>query len=202
MKTRILKTIGLVAAMVACVGMTVFAEPSPSASTVVTGATAKDNLGNDAWVVIEEIKEEDKAVVANIKTEEGFKSTLAQVGIAFDENLVVADVVEVRVESINGGRVEFPVTITFNVKGVTTSTKGYILHWTGTAWEKIPTTIGEGTMTGTFNTLSPVAFVIDKTTLSSGTATSPQTSASATAGAAVLGLTAVAGICGLKKKRF
>ena len=45
MKSKILKTVGLIAAMVACIGMTVFAEPSPAASTVVTGvnsATDKD----------------------------------------------------------------------------------------------------------------------------------------------------------------
>ena len=39
MKSKILKTVGLIAAMVACIGMTVFAEPSPAASTVVTGVT-------------------------------------------------------------------------------------------------------------------------------------------------------------------
>ena len=45
MKSRILKTVGLIAAMVSCIGMTAFAAPSPAASTVVTGinsATDKD----------------------------------------------------------------------------------------------------------------------------------------------------------------
>ena len=35
MRSRVAKTLGLVVAMVACVGMTVFAAPSPSATTVV-----------------------------------------------------------------------------------------------------------------------------------------------------------------------
>ena len=33
MKSRILKTVGLIAAMVSCIGMTAFAAPSPAAST-------------------------------------------------------------------------------------------------------------------------------------------------------------------------
>ena len=192
MKSRIMKTIGLVAAMVACVGMTVFAAPSPSASTVVTGATAKD-----AKVVIKEVPAKNANAVTEVKSEAGLKKAL---GNDFSANMTVADVVDVSVETKNGGQVSFPMDITFNVKGVTASTKGQILHWNGQEWEKIPTKMGEGTMTGTFTSLSPVAFVVDKTTLASGTASSPKTSAAAVSGVAVLGLAAVAGAYGLKKK--
>ena len=60
----------------------------------------------------------------------------------------------------------------------------------------------DGTVTGTFSSLSPVAFVVDKTTLTSatGTATSPATSATAVSAVAVLGLAAIAVAFGLKKK--
>lgn len=70
------------------------------------------------------------------------------------------------------------------------------------AWEKIDTTVADGTVTGTFSSLSPVAFVVDKTTLTSatGTATSPATSATTVSAVAVLGLAAVAAAFGLKKK--
>ena len=188
MRSKVLKTIGLVAAMVACVGMTVFAAPSPSASTIVTSAKS-----DKAEVTISELSDEDQAAVAEIKTEEGLKAVL---GDDFNENMTVAAVVNVSVPE----GTEFPIDITFNVKGVTASSKGVILHYNGSAWEKIPTTFGEGTMTGTFTSLSPVAFVIDKTTLASGTATSPKTSASAVSAVAVLGLVALTGVCGLKKK--
>ncbi|MFQ9345521.1 MAG: hypothetical protein ACLR2O_08200 [Coprococcus sp.] len=72
----------------------------------------------------------------------------------------------------------------------------------GSAWEKIDTTVADGTVTGTFSSLSPVAFVVDKTTLTSatGTATSPATSATAVSAVAVLGLAAVAAAFGLKRK--
>ena len=47
MKSRILKTVGLIAAMVSCIGMTAFAAPSPAASTVVTAvSSATDTDGN------------------------------------------------------------------------------------------------------------------------------------------------------------
>ena len=47
MKSRILKTVGLIAAMVSCIGMTAFAAPSPAASTVVTAVSnATDTDGN------------------------------------------------------------------------------------------------------------------------------------------------------------
>lgn len=198
MKSRVFKTIGLVAVMVACVGITAFSAPSPSASTVVTGATT---TAKDAKVVIEEVPAEYKEQVDTIKSEAGLKEVL---GSDFSANMTVSDVVEVRVEFLNDGNVTFPIDITFEVKGVTASTKGQILHWNKetNAWEKIPTTMGNGTMTGTFSSLSPVAFVVDKTTLASGTATSPKTSATAAAGVAVLGLAAAAGAFGLKKKEY
>lgn len=196
MKSKVVKTLGLVLALTTCIGMTVFATPSPSASTVVTGATT-DNP--DVEIIIGELDEEGQKAAELLKTEEGLRAVF---GDDFDENLIILDIVDVSVCSINGGKVEFPIDITFTVKGVTSSTKGWILHWNGSAWEKIPTKMGEGTMTGTFNSLSPVTFVVDKTTLSSGTASSPQTSASVAAGVAVAGLVAAAGALGLKKKEY
>ena len=53
MKSRILKTVGLIAAMVSCIGMTAFAAPSPAASTVVTAvSSATDADGNAVNVSI------------------------------------------------------------------------------------------------------------------------------------------------------
>lgn len=197
MKSRIIKTIGLVAAMVACVGMTVFAAPSPSASATVSNTPAKvvDKNGNAVEITIAAA---DSNKAAEIKDETLLKSVL---GDDFNANMTVADVKEVTAPE---GFDAWPLTITFNMKGVTANSKVQILHWNGneSKWEKIETTVGEGTVTGKFNSLSPVAFVVDKTTLASGTATSPKTSATAAAGVAVLGLVAAAGAFGLKKKEY
>ena len=176
MKSRILKTVGLIAAMVSCIGMTAFAAPSPAASTVVTAVSnATDTDGN--------------AVNVSITSE-----------IPPEYTQTVADVKEVTAPE----GAKFPLKITFVMKGVTASSKVQILHYnrSASAWEKIDTTVADGTVTGTFSSLSPVAFVVDKTTLTSatGTATSPATSATAVSAVAVLGLAAVAAAFGLKKK--
>lgn len=196
MKSKVMKTIGVVAAFVSCVGMTALAAPSPEASTVVTKVqSATDKNGNTVEVSIaSEIPEEYTAAVAEVKTEAVLKEIL---GEAFNENMTVADVKEVTVPE---GTV-FPVTITFGMKGVTKDTKVQILHYNGTEWEKIDTGVAEGSVTGIFGSLSPVAFVVDKTTLASGTAsTSPATSASTASVIAGIGIAAAVAAFGLKKK--
>jgi hypothetical protein len=198
MKSRILKTVGLIAAMVSCIGMTAFAAPSPAASTVVTAvSSATDTDGNAVNVSItSEIPIEYTQAVADIKTEAKLKEVIGD----FNANMTVADVKEVTAPE----GAKFPLKITFVMKGVTASSKVQILHYnrSASAWEKIDTTVADGTVTGTFSSLSPVAFVVDKTTLTSatGTATSPATSATAVSAVAVLGLAAVAAVFGLKKK--
>ena len=96
-------------------------------------------------------------------------------------------------------------TLTFSAKCVVEDTKGTILHYDGNAWEVIDTTIGEGTMKGTFDSLSPVAFVVDKTTLKSGTSVgteSPKTGVSVPVMGMAVGLGAIVIATGLKKKEY
>ena len=58
---------------------------------------------------------------------------------------------------------------------------------------------GEGTITFTINEPSLLAFVVDKTTLTT-TAVSPKTSVSYSTVIALFGIAAVVAVCGLKKK--
>ena len=94
MKSRILKTVGLIAAMVSCIGMTAFAAPSPAASTVVTAvSSATDTDGNAVNVSItSEIPTEYTQAVADIKTEAKLKEVI---GSDFNANMTVADIKEV-----------------------------------------------------------------------------------------------------------
>ena len=199
MKTRFLKTAAAVMAVVMCLGMTVFAAPSPSGSDFVVGgiSNAVDADGNDVsgFLEVTELPDEYADVAAQLRTAEGLQAAM---GADYNENMIVLDIVEARVVG-DASQVKFPVTITFQVNGVTASTRGTILHYTGSVWEKIPTTMGEGTMTGTFASLSPVAFVVDKTTLTGGTV-SPKTSAQSAAAVALLGLLAATAACGMKKR--
>lgn len=199
MKTRFLKTAAAVMAVVMCLGMTVFAAPSPSGSDFVVGgiSNAVDADGNDVsgFLEVTELPDKYADAAAQIRTAEGLQAAM---GADYNENMIVLDIVEARVVG-DASQVKFPVTITFQVNGVTASTRGTILHYTGSEWEKIPTTMGEGTMTGTFASLSPVAFVVDKTTLTGGTV-SPKTSAQSAAAVALLGLLAATAACGMKKR--
>lgn len=196
MKGRVLKTIGVVMAMVMAVGMSVCAAPSPSGATyVVSGiGTAVDKDGKDVSSMVkkQDVPAEYQAAVAELKTEAGLKAAL---GDAYNANMVITDVFDVVVT----GDVSFPLTLTFNVNGVTSSTKAQILHYNGSAWEKIDTTAGEGTLKGTFNSFSPVAIVVDKTTTTGATA-SPKTSAQSVALIALVGMFAVVAACGMKKR--
>lgn len=217
MKSKFLKTIGLALATVACIGMTAFAATSPTASTPVSdtavSGTDADGQAIDISdiIITSEIPSEYADVVNEIQTEAGFTKVVNDLGLvkvigaSSEENLTLLDVKDVSVI----GNVKFPVTLTFNVKGVVNTTKGTILHYNGTAWEVIDTTMGNGTMTGTFDSLSPVAFVVDKTTLQgaegsgsdgSSDTKSPQTAAAYPAAAALMGLSGIAVIAALKKR--
>lgn len=217
MKSKFFKTIGLALAAAACIGMTAFAAPSPTASTSVSdtavSGTDADGQAIDISdiIITSDIPAEYTGVVDEIQSEAGFAKVVENLdlvkvtGASSAENLTLLDVKDVYVK----GNVKFPVTLTFSVKGVVSTTKGTILHYNGTAWEVIDTTMGNGTMTGTFDSLSPVAFVVDKTTLqgaeSSGSndssdTKSPQTAAAYPAAAALIGLSGIAVIAALKKR--
>ena len=90
-------------------------------------------------------------------------------GDAYTEGMEVVDVKDITVPE----GTEFPVTITFTVTGVTETSKVAVLHYDTTAkkWEKVESKAGNGTITATFTSLSPVAFVVDKNTVSSSSST-------------------------------
>ena len=202
MKARFTKVLVMVLAVAMCLGMSVCAEESPSGGTVfnVRGIykaydkNGQDVTGKISLVNIEEsgMHEKFQPAADEIQTEAGLKAAL---GADWSPNLIVADVKYTKVE----GDVEFPVTMTVNMTGVTAGTKVYVLCWNGSSWEKIEAVAGEGTITFTINEPSLLAFVVDKTTLTT-TAVSPKTSVSYSTVIALFGIAAVVAVCGLKKK--
>ena len=92
-----------------------------------------------------------------VKTTDGLKAVL---GDAYVEGMEVVDAMDVSVPE----GTPMPVTITFDVPGVGADTKVAVLHYNGSAWEVLEGTAGNGTITATFTSLSPVAFVVDKNT--------------------------------------
>ena len=199
--------------------VTAFAQPSVSVSGVVTAVTtATDKDGKAVNATFGEVPAEYASAVAEVKTEAKLKELL---GSDYTSTMQVVDVKNVTVPD---GTV-FPVTITFKVTGVTASTKVAVLHYNTTtkAWEKVESKAGDGTVTATFTSLSPVAFVVDKataasttnkgttTTTNKGTTSSTTASASTTSPktgetnvmmyAGIVAVAAVAGMAVTRRKR-
>ena len=149
------KILAVLCSAVLTVAMTVtaFAQPSVIASGVVTGINkAVDADGNTIGEIkidpiesrFDNLTDEQKKEVEAIKTLDKLKE----------------------VYLYGDADVKFPITITFDVLGVTSSSKVEVLHYDTTAskWEVLESSVGEGTITATFNSLSPVAFVVDNQT--------------------------------------
>ena len=156
----------------------VFAQPSPEVSGVVTGVFGGTNADGDAVeVTLSEVPAEYQAAVEQVKDSAFVQNLL---GDAFVEGMQVVDVKDVTVPE---GTV-FPVTITFNVTGVTADSTVAVLHYdtAAGAWEVVESKAGNGTITAIFDSLSPVAFVVDGNAAAGSTAAgaSSQTSGSAT----------------------
>lgn len=193
------------AVLTVATAVTAFALPSVSVSGVVTKIeSAVDANGNAVTVEIKDVPEKYKAAVEEVKTEAKIKELL---GNDFKEGMQVVDVKEVSVPE----GTTFPVTITFQVPGVKAGTAIAVLHYNGTAWERITKDVkaGDGTITATFDSLSPVAFVVDKeaaeaasTSTASTTTKSPKTGESGVlAMAGIIAVIALGGMAVTSRKR-
>lgn len=174
------KLTAVLCAAVLCLStaVSVFAQPSPEVSGVVTGISAGINADGDAVeVTLSEVPAEYQAAVEQVKDSAFVQNLL---GDAFVEGMQVVDVKDVTVPE---GTV-FPVTITFNVTGVTADSTVAVLHYdtAAGAWEVVESKAGNGTIMAIFDSLSPVAFVVDGNAAAGSTAAgaSSQTSGSAT----------------------
>lgn len=80
------------------------------------------------------------------------------------KNIVIIDVKDVE---INGdpSMIDWPLKVEFELEGITEETTLFVLHYDGEEWEKVPSKVKNGAVEATFDSLSPVAFVADKTTL-------------------------------------
>ena len=174
------KLTAVLCAAVLCLStaVSVFAQPSPEVSGVVTGISAGINADGDAVeVTLSEVPAEYQEAVEQVKDSALVQNLQRD---AFVEGMQVVDVKDVTVPE---GTV-FPVTITFNVTGVTADSTVAVLHYdtAAGAWEVVESKAGNGTITAIFDSLSPVAFVVDGNAAAGSTAAgaSSQTSGSAT----------------------
>ena len=186
---------GFFAAMTLALSMSIaaFAAPSPSVNGTVSNGSGTDANGKAVEVTITEVT--DTEAKAQLENKETLKEIL---GSDFTDKMVVADVKEISVPE----GTTFPVKLTFNISGVTASSKVAVLHYNGSAWEKVPVdAVSEGTVTATFTSLSPVAFVVEGAGSAAAGTTSPKTGSSPVAMMAAFGaVICMAGIVVLSKK--
>ena len=192
MKLKKLAGVALAAVMVCAMGMSALAAGSPSTDLKATGT---DSNRNAVEVVVRETTQEapDTTIIKGLVNN-------------YTDTMKIVALKDVSV--IGTGQVDYPVTITFSYPGVNINTKVAVLHWSGTEWENIDATAGDGTITAKFFDLSPVAIIVDSATMtqpSAGTgsgATSPNTGESSVVFAlGIVALVAACGALGLSKKR-
>ena len=130
----------IAAGVLACaMSFNVMAADSPSTGGVVKEATnATDKAGASVSIKIKTLPTEVQAVAEEVKKPEKVKEVLAD---KYVEGMYVMDVQEVVVEG-DASQVQWPVTITFSVPGVVSTTKVAVLHYNGSAWEVVDSKAG------------------------------------------------------------
>ena len=182
------------AILVLSMSLGVFAAESPSAEGIVISGKTADANGNEFQVTLEEVT--DTEVKEKLQDTDYLKKI---VGDEYIEGMKVADIKNVSVPE----GTPMPVTIEFEVNGVNKDTKVVVLHYNGLDWEKVKVdAVDYRSVTATFDSLSPVAFILDKVneTATVGT-TSPKTGMSPIVMMAAFGaVVCIAGTVALAKK--
>ncbi|MCD7865761.1 MAG: hypothetical protein LUG54_07075 [Clostridiales bacterium] len=176
--------------------VTAFAAGSPSATAadVSVTASATDANGTSVEIVVsqeyettEQQEAADEMAASPTATLEALINQgldLSDSGLTADEatELVFKAVMDVKPVG-DTSLINWPVTIRFNISGVTTDSKVLVLHYINGAWVAMPVTLGDGYIDVTFDSLSPVAIFVDEETLanansSAGVTTSDSSSSS------------------------
>lgn len=172
-----------VAAITLTMSLSAFALPSPTVSGFVKGArSAIDTEGRSVKIIVQTVAEaqadftpEEKKAIEEIKSEKKLREIM---GFNWEDGMQLADIRNIKIDG-DASSVKFPVTITFDVPGITTKSKVTLLVFneeTG-KWEIVNCKVGNSTVTATFNFLGLVAFVVDTDTANvmQSTITSPKT---------------------------
>lgn len=206
------KVVALLMAAVMTVGMATvaFAAPSPAATTG-TVKEAVDAKGKSIELVASDnYAKADQAAAAEIKSDAQavLKKVVPSVNAVDYKLAMLKDVAYV-----GEGTPVFPVKVTLNVDGVTAASKVIVLHYVNGAWQQETAVAGNGTVTVTLNSLSPVAIYVEANgaaTAGNGSANgsangaklSPKTGAAPTMTFVVaIAAAAVAGMCVTAKKK-
>ena len=158
------------AALLASMTVSAFALPSPSVSGFVKGVkSAVDANGNAVKIIVQQIADADFTVKEQAAVDALRENPTAQLknilGSEYKDTLQLVDIRNVKIVG-DASLVKFPVDVTFDVPGVTSSSEAILLHYVekDDKWEVIHAKTGDQTIEASFNSLSPVAFVVDTST--------------------------------------
>lgn len=173
-----------VAIMVVASVMPVFAQPSVEVDTVVKVEKSEDKNGKAIEIRLRELEGKMKELADNILKPKNLKKLL---GDAYSDKLQAIDTVDMYVWDSEKGEVSdknakkhFPITVTFNVPGVTPDSDVVVLAYYDGEWQVLNgVKIGNGTVTGSFDNTAPLIFLVDgksvSVTPSDGEIKSPKT---------------------------
>ncbi len=206
------KVVALLMAAVMTVGMATvaFAAPSPAATTGTVKEAVDANGKSIEIVASDNYAEADQAAVTEIKSDAQavLKKVVPSVNAADYKLAMLKDVAYV-----GEGTPVFPIKVTLSVDGVTAASKVIVLHYVNGAWQQETAVAGNGTVTVTLNSLSPVAVYVEADGAATagngsangsanGTKVSPKTGAAPTMTFVVaIAAAAVAGMCVTAKKK-
>ncbi|MDO5785896.1 MAG: hypothetical protein Q4P20_12630 [Eubacteriales bacterium] len=170
-------------AMALTMSLSAFALPSPTVSGLVKGvSTAVDKNGRSVDIIVRSIPDMEgslsageKTAIEEIKDKQKLRTIM---GSDWEDGMQLADIRYIQLSG-DASLVSFPVTITFDIPGVTANSKVKILVFnkeTG-KWEVLGGKVSNGKVTATFEYLGLVAFVVDTDTAKAmeSTVTSPKT---------------------------
>ena len=185
-------------------GMSALAAPSPSASTVRVSRLVVDGQEVDVDQLIVTLVHE---TAQNSEVREWLERLSAEDALA---QLVDSRLAGMRLAILfdayyTGGKIH-NVTITFELPGIRAGETVYCIHYHDNEWETIvPDSVEDNQVTVTFDSLSPVGFVVEQdSAAASASGTSPKTGAANTMTYVIcLGLAAAAGAlyCGRRLRR-
>lgn len=202
-RVRIWLSLVIMSCMLLGMGLTAAAADSPHTNGVVSVLNAYDTDGKYVEVIVQELPEQYTAVAEELRQNMSLVRQL--LGNDYVNGMRIVDISEVHVVG-DKSLVKFPVTTIFRVPGVLSTTKVGVLHYNDQkgAWEKVPSTAGNGTITAVFDDLSPVAFIIDPATAAGatdGNGTSPETGEPSMAFAGIIALAAIGAAYVLGRKK-
>lgn len=141
------------------------AQPAQATQGAQVLGDVREGVINDD-VVVEQITNAEAAAVLNDVN--AVAEVIASTGVSVStEKVAVLGSMELTAKPGVEVSEKNPLFVSFNFPGVTVNTKAFVCHFVNGKWAVEPTEVKDGLIVGKFTSLSPVAVVVDKTTLDS-----------------------------------